>query len=218
MRVDVEQRSEDWFTARCGSLGASQVADALSRTKSGYSATRTNLRLKLALERLTGKQAAGFTSAAMQHGIDTENEARIAYSFEQNVTVTEMGLVRHSSIPWTHSSPDGLVGDDGLVEIKCRQPAGHLETLTSGEIPSQYVTQMNWQLACMPERQWVDYVCYNPDFPEDLKLFIKRHYRNDEQILELEKSVCEFLAEVETDLETINSIRRRVETGKTIIR
>jgi putative phage-type endonuclease len=213
MRVDVEQRSEDWFTARCGSLGASQVADALSRTKSGYSTTRTNLRVKLALERLTGKQAAGFTSAAMQHGIDTEAEARIAYSFEQNVAVSDIGLVRHSSIPWTHCSPDGLVGDEGLVEIKCRQPAGHLETLTTGEIPSQYVTQINWQLACMPERKWVDYVCYNPDFPEDLKLFIKRHHRNDEQIMELEKSVCEFLAEVEADLAAINGIRGRSTVG-----
>jgi putative phage-type endonuclease len=213
MRIDVEQRSEDWYTARCGSLGASQVADALSRTKSGYSTTRTNLRVKLALERLTGKQAAGFTSAAMQHGIDTEAEARIAYSFEQNVAVSDIGLVRHSSIPWTHCSPDGLVGDEGLVEIKCRQPAGHLETLTTGEIPSQYVTQINWQLACMPERKWVDYVCYNPDFPEDLKLFIKRHHRNDEQIMELEKSVCEFLAEVEADLAAINGIRGRSTVG-----
>jgi putative phage-type endonuclease len=213
MRVDVEQRSDDWYAARCGSLGASQVADALSRTKSGYSTTRTNLRVKLALERLTGKQAAGFVSAAMQHGIDTEAEAKIAYSFDQNVTVTETGLVRHSSIPWTHCSPDGLVGDEGLVEIKCRQPAGHLETLTTGEIPAQYVTQINWQLACMPERKWVDYVCYNPDFPEELKLFIKRHHRNDEQIMELEKSVCEFLAEVEADLAAINGIRGRSTVG-----
>lgn len=213
MRIDVEQRSEDWFTARCGSLGASQVAEALSRTKSGYSATRANLRLKLMLERLTGKQTVGFKSAAMQHGIDTEDEARIAYSFDQNVSVTETGLVRHSIIPWTHCSPDGLVGEDGLVEIKCRQPAGHLETLKSGEIPPEYITQMNWQLACMPERQWVDYVCYNPDFPDDLKLFVKRHFRNDEQILELEKSVCEFLAEVEDDLAAVNSLRNGSEVS-----
>jgi putative phage-type endonuclease len=213
MRIDVEQRSAEWFSARCGSLGASQVAGALSRTKSGYSATRANLRLKLMLERLTGKQTASFTSAAMQHGIDTEAEARIAYSFDQNVPVNETGLVRHSSIPWTHCSPDGLVGDDGLVEIKCRQPAGHLETLTTGEIPLEYITQMNWQLACMPERQWVDYVCYNPDFPEDLKLFIKRMQRDDKKILELEQSVCEFLAEVEADLAAIDGIRGRVKAS-----
>ena len=206
MTQDIIQRSDDWFSARCGSLGASQIADALAKTRSGYSASRANLRAKLVLERLTGKQEDGFKSAAMQFGIDNEEHARSAYQFLMNASVQEVGLYKHPSINWTHASPDGLVGERGLLEIKVPQPATHLETLKSQTIADRYIKQMYWQMTCTG-RDWCDFVSFQPSFPEDLQFFCKRIERDDKVIADLESQVAEFLAEVEADLDALNALR-----------
>lgn len=199
------QGTDEWRAARVGSLGASRLADAIARTKTGYGASRANLMAELICERLTGKPATTFISAAMQHGTETEPEARDAYSFYSGHTVEQVGLIRHPKIEQSHASPDGLIGDDGMLEIKCPQPAAHLETLTSQEVPTKYLTQMMWQLACSG-RQWVDYVSYSPSFPEHMRLFVKRIPRDNKRIAELESEVASFLLEMAVKLSELNSL------------
>jgi putative phage-type endonuclease len=202
----LDQRSPEWLAARCGSLGASSVHEAIARTKTGWGASRANLLARLVVERLTGAPQEGFTNAAMQHGIDTEPEARAAYSFLADVDVHEVGLVRHPTINGTHASPDGLIeaARPGLIEIKCPQPAAHLALLSGELTPSKYVTQIQWQLACTG-RMWADFVSYSPAFPESMRLFVQRIERNDRAIAELEAQVREFLAELDAKLAALTS-------------
>lgn len=202
---EIIQGSEEWRLARVGSLGASRVADAVAKTKSGYGASRSNLMAELICERMTGQPAPTFINAAMQHGTETEPEARDAYCFYTGNAVDQVGLIRHPKIEQSHASPDGLIGEDGMLEIKCPQPAAHLETLLSQKIPEKYVTQMMWQLACSG-RQWVDYVSYSPSFPENMRLFIKRLPRDDKRIAELESEIAAFLLEMAVKLSELNSL------------
>ena len=193
------QRSKEWIAARAGSLGASSLWEAVSRTRSGFSASRANLLARLAVERLTGTACESYTSGAMQHGIDTEPEARNAYAFYRSTEVEEVGLVPHPSIKGSHASPDGLVGKDGLVEIKCPNSATHLDFLLTGEIPEKYVIQMLWQMACTG-RKWCDYVSFDPRFPEEMRMRVKRIEADPERIKQLEKDVVIFLEELESKI------------------
>ena len=193
------QRSEEWRLARCGSLGASQIHEALARTKSGWGASRANLRAALVAERLTGVPTEGYINAAMQHGIDTEPQARAAYSFFRDAEVVEVGLIRHPKIERSHASPDGLVGDGGMLELKCPNTATHIDTLLAGTIPDKYVIQALWQMACSG-RQWVDFCSFDARLPERMRLFVKRIPRDEGRIAELETEVRTFLAEVESTL------------------
>lgn len=197
----MDQRSDEWFQARLGKVTASKINDILAKTKSGYSTSRSNYLIQLVSERLTGQKTDTYINTAMQHGIDTEDEARSAYIFA-HANVIEEGFVDHPSIPMTGASPDGLVGDDGLIEIKCPLPTTHTQTLMSEEAPKKYINQMMWQMACTG-RKWCDFVSYCPSFPENLKLFVKRVERDDKLIAELEKSVIEFLKEVETTVDKL---------------
>ena len=140
------QRSPEWFAARLGSLGASQLADALAKTKSGWGASRSNLQTKLVLERLTGRQEENFSSTAMQWGVDKEDDARTAYSFFTGREVTEVGLYKHPTIVGSHASPDGLVAHDGCLEIKCPNSLAHIEVLKTNKIAHRYLLQMQWQM------------------------------------------------------------------------
>ena len=192
-----EQGSPEWFAARAGKVTASRVADIIAKTKSGYSASRANYMADLLVERLTGQKTEGFTSSAMQWGVDHEPAARDRYAFMRDVDVEETGFVIHPAIEQSGASPDGLCGDDGLIEIKCPNTATHIETLLNGEIPAKYITQMQWQMACT-KRAWCDFVSYDPRLPSEMQLFIKRVYRSDETITELEREVLAFLSELET--------------------
>jgi putative phage-type endonuclease len=199
------QRSNEWFAARCGSLGASQLADALAKTKSGWGASRANLRAKLVVERLTGQQEESFTSAPMQWGVDKEEEARIAYSFLTGRNVVEVGLYKHPTIIGTHASPDGLVDDDGCIEIKCQNSATHIETLKSNLVAHKYLLQMQWQMRCA-DRQWCDFVSFDPRMPDHLMLYIQRVQRDDDMLATLESEVGAFLAEVDADVKALSKI------------
>lgn len=198
----MEQRSEEWFKARLGKVTASNLSNVMATTKTGESAYRKNYRHQLVTERLTGKQIEIPINQAMQHGIDTEDEARDFYVFKY-ADVEEIGFIDHPTIDMAGASPDGLVGTDGLIEIKCRQPQNHTETLISHQIPDKYKLQMYWQMACTG-RKWCDYVSYCPSFPENLKMVVIRLERDEEQIKLLEESVIKFLTEVE---DTVNFIK-----------
>lgn len=207
MTEGIEQRSDAWFAARCGSLGASQIADAVAVLKDGKTpaATSANLAAKLVIERLTGVQEDGFKSAAMQWGIDQEENAKRAYEALTGEFASDVGLYTHPTIKGTHASPDGLVGVDGLVEIKCPNSATHIETLKTGKVAKNYIYQMQWQMACTG-RAWCDFVSYDPRMPEHLQLFVQRHERDDKLIAELEAKVQAFLDRVQDDLDALNQI------------
>jgi putative phage-type endonuclease len=206
----MEQGSQEWKLARCGSLGASRVADAIAKTKTGWGASRANLAAELICERLTGQPTEGFTNAAMQWGTEKEPYARDAYALRVGLEIRQVALVRHPSIALTHASPDGLVGLDGLLEIKCPQTATHIETLTTGAIPQKYITQMQWQMACTG-RDWCDFVSFDPRLPQTMALFVKRVERDDSFILQLEDDVAGFLEEVDA---TVVRLRAMYETAE----
>ncbi len=187
---------DSWKQARVGHVTASRIADLMARTKTGYSASRGTYLGQLVSERLTGMPHEGFTSPAMQWGLDTEAEAVAAYSFFKNVDVLPGSFVLHPAISWTGATPDGLVGSDGLVEVKCPNTSTHIETVLTDAIPGKYRQQMLWQMACTG-REWCDLVSYDPRMPEPLRLFVRRVERDDEQIAELEREVREFLFELD---------------------
>lgn len=206
--IDVEQGSDQWHQQRCGSLGASQVHEVLAKTKSGYSAARGNAIARIASERLTGLTQETFKNAAMQWGNDTEPQARSAYSFFTGNTVSIVGMYKHPTMNGTHASPDGLVGHDGLIEIKCPNSLTHIETLSSEKIDPKYITQMQWQMF-MTERDWCDFVSFDPRWPDYLQLFIKRVERDPVRIAELCDEVTKFLGEVDQMMDRIEQIRAK---------
>lgn len=189
------QRTEEWYAARLGRVTASRIADVCARTKTGWGASRKNYMAELVAERLTGTRSEGFTNAAMQWGTDMEPEARVAYELYRDVSVVGTGFVPHPSIADTGASPDGLVRDDGLVEIKCPNTATHLDTLLGSPLPEKYFLQIQWQIACTG-RAWCDFVSYDPRLPESMRLFADRIQRDDVAIKAIEKDVIAFLGEL----------------------
>jgi putative phage-type endonuclease len=194
----MEQGSQEWLAARLGRVTASRVADVLARTKSGPSASRANYAAELVLERALGKGSDFFVNDAMRRGTELEPIARDCYSFETGNSVVEVGFIAHPTIAWSGASPDGLVGDDGLVEIKCCNAAKHLGLLKGGEPDDRYVKQAMWQMACTG-RKWVDLTFYHPDFPVEHQLHIIRIDRDDAELAKMEAEVTAFLREVEAD-------------------
>jgi len=191
----IVQGSPEWFAQRLGKVTASRVADVIAKTKTGYSTSREGYMVELALERITGQRAEAYTNSAMQWGTETEPLARAAYEALTGELVEETSMVQHPRIEMAGASPDGLVGADGLLEIKCPNSATHVQTLRSKKPAGKYITQMMWQMACTG-RSWCDFVSYDPRMPEGLQLFTTRVPRDDKVIAELETEVEKFLEEV----------------------
>lgn len=192
----MDQRSDEWFEARRGKITASKIADVMmKKTTAGY----RNYRAQLMCERLTGQVAESFSNAAMQWGTDTEPQARAAYEFYNGVEVVEVGFVDNPTIENTGASPDGLVANIGMVEIKCPNTATHLETLLNGKIPSKYYDQMQWQMECAG-RQWCDFVSFDPRLPEAMQLFVKRVERDEARLIEITVGVTTMLDQIESDI------------------
>lgn len=187
----MEQRSPEWYAARLGKVTGSAISNVLMESnKAGY----RNYMAQLVCERLTGEATETYVSPAMQHGIDTEDEARAAYMARNAVIVEEVGFVLHQKLE-AGCSPDGLVGDDGLIEIKSVQPATALDLLESRKVPTDHYNQIQWQLA-VTGRDWCDYVVYQPKLPERLRLNVIRVVRNQADILNMTVKVEQFLEEV----------------------
>jgi putative phage-type endonuclease len=188
------QGSDEWHLSRIGNLTASRCHDAVARTKSGYSASRYKLMDELVNERLTGERRVITQSAAMQWGVETEPLARQAYEQILGVDVYETGSVPHPLIEESSASPDGLVNEDGLIEIKCPNTTTMVDTVIKGKIPAAYQTQMMWQLACT-QRDWCDFVMFDPRLPEGRNIWIQTFEPSREEIELLELAVIEFLQE-----------------------
>src|SRR6478735_10741024 len=147
-RCRMQQRSPEWYSAKLGKVGASCISDIMAETKSGPSASRKNYMMKLLCERLTGRKEDGYINAAMQRGIDLEPIARSAYE-AQGAMVQEVGFIPCPLFPdKAGASPDGLVGNDGLIEIKCMNTAQHVEFLRTSKIDSGYELHMLFQMVC----------------------------------------------------------------------
>jgi putative phage-type endonuclease len=192
----MQQREDDWYVARLGKVTASKISDLITKTKSGPSASRKNYMMQLLCERLTSKREEGFTSAAMQRGTDLEAIARSAYEVDQGVMVQEVGFIPCPGIPMAGASPDGLVGDDGLVEIKCPNTAQHVDFIRTGKIDSGYEWQMTMQMVCTG-RKWCDFVSFDDRLPEPLQYRCKRFHFDAARAAEMLAEIKSFIAELD---------------------
>lgn len=200
----MDQGTDEWKKARLGFVTASQISAVMAKGKGGApSKTRTTYMGQLISETLTGVPYEGFTSAAMQHGTETEDEARAAYSLIRDA-VEQVGFIPHPEIKRSGASPDGKVGSDGLTEFKCPNTATHIANLRGAKIDRAYLLQMQWQMACA-DREWCDFVSYDPRMPPDLSIKITRVERDDELIGEISDEVSAFIAEMDL---TIAELRR----------
>lgn len=207
----MDQRSAEWFAARLGKATASKIADITAKGRDGKpGATRATYAAQLVAERLTGEIGESFTNAAMQWGTDTEAAARSAYCYYRDADVVEVGFIDHPTVPMSGASPDGLVGEDGMLELKCPNTATHIATLLGKSVPAKYVKQMMWQMACSG-RKWNDFASYDPRLPETMRLIVIRLHRDEDMIAELEREVGKFLAEVD---ETVSALRNQYEPQK----
>jgi len=194
-----DQRTEEWFAQRLGKVTASKVADLMAKTKSGYSTSRDNYMAQLVVERITNTKADSFSNSAMEWGTTQEPFARAAYEAFTGTMVEEIGFVQHPKIEWAGASPDGLIDDDGLVEIKCPNTATMIDTLLTGKVPQKYYIQMQMQMACT-QRAWCDYAVFDSRMPAKAQLFVKRVPRDDVFIAEMEAEIINFLVEVDVQV------------------
>ncbi len=202
----IEQGSPEWHACRCGKATASRVADIMARGRSGQpSASRANYMAELVIERLTGRVEDGYKSSPMERGNEVEPEAIDAYEFYTGNTTELVGFVDHPTISMFGASPDRLVGEDGLVEVKCPNPATHLATLLGKNIPGVYIKQMQGQLTST-ERIWCDWVSYDPRFPEEMRLVVRRVERNPELIVDMTSAVEVFLAELDGKVKQLRQL------------
>lgn len=195
--MNAPQGSEAWLLAKAGRCTASRFADVLAKIKTGEASSRRNYRLQLVTERLTDRPVDGYKNAAMEWGGEQEAFARDAYEARTGVLVDLSEFIRHPDVAWSGCSPDGLVGDDGLIEIKCPYVSTvHVETMLSGGHPSEHKAQIQGSL-WITGRQWCDFVSFDPRMPERLQLYVFRVVRDEEYIKALEAEVKKFLAEVD---------------------
>lgn len=203
--IQAEQRSPEWFAARLGRATGSRFGDVMAKTRTGYSASRKNYAAELVIERLTGKQADVFVSTAMQWGTDNEPVARLQYMLATGNEVEETGFWQHDSLE-AGASPDGFVGKEGLLEIKCPNSATHIETLWKKKLPHQYQAQIQGQM-WVTGRQWCDFVTFDPRLPDNAQMLVIRVARDDIYIAELEEEIKVFLEEVADQVEFIENYK-----------
>jgi putative phage-type endonuclease len=197
----MEQRSEEWFLARCGSLGGSKIKDALARLKKSGERMQVavDLQWELAAERITGVPAKRVN--ALWWGKEHEDEARRNYAFLTNLEVVKVAIIHHPAIAYAHASPDSLVGDEGGLEIKCPTSATHLKTLLEDAVPEEHLPQVQWNMACAGNaRRWWDFVSYDPRFPPEMQFFERRVLRDEAMISKLESEAIAFLADLDSIL------------------
>ena len=200
----IEQGTPEWHELRRGKVTASRVADILAKTKTGTSVSRQNYLIELALQRTTKTIEPSYTNAAMEWGTATEPQARVAYEVSTNNFVDQVPFIDHPKIQGFGCSPDGLVGADGLLEIKCPNSATHWEYFKAKEPPKKYFIQMQAQMA-VTGAKWCDFVSFDPRMPERSQLLIVNVRRDPEFILYMEAEINQFLEEVSTEVKLMEN-------------
>ena len=191
----IEQGSTAWKMERLGHITASRIADVLAIVKTGEAKGREKYRWELVTQRITNEITEGYTNEAMAWGTATEPQARIVYEMKNEVFVEQVGFIKHPALEWVGASPDGLVEAAGLIEIKCPNTDTHLQTMLADKAPNKYVPQMQMQM-WVTNREWCDFVSYDPRLPDDLSYFCKRVNRDNDFIAKMEVEVKKFLEEV----------------------
>jgi len=187
--IDCAQGSPEWFEARLGSIGGSSISSVVAK---GQGKMRKNLLYRLAGEILSGEKYESYTNHHMERGLELEHQARLEYEFLTGNQVEQVGLIKDSD--HKHSSPDGLVNDYGIIEIKCTIPSVHIETIISDKVPAEYRKQIQWGLhICL--RQWCDFVSYSPTV-KARPVWIKRVERDEKLIAELDAGADLFIKEL----------------------
>lgn len=194
----IQQGTEEWHQLRLGKVTASRVADILAKTKSGASASRGNYLIELALQRVTKTIEESYSNSAMEWGVATEPQARVAYEVLTGNFVDQIAFVNHPTIEGFGCSPDGLVGE-GLIEIKCPNSATHWSYIKANEPPQKYIIQMQAQMS-VTGAKWCDFVSFDPRMPERSQLLIIRVNRDNEFIADMENEIKQFLNEVEAEV------------------
>ena len=201
----MEQYSAEWWAARCGKVTASRIGDLMARTKKGWGAARGHYLAEKVAERITGKPRDRRKVASLDHRLELEPDARAAYEFYSDNVVELAGFIEHPRIPDAGASPDGLIRPNGGLEIKCPDEEAHIQILTAQAIDSDYLYQMQFNIACA-NADWWDFASFNPNMPEELKLYVRRVERDDDMIGDIENSVIEFLAEVELKVSQVRGL------------
>ncbi len=194
-----DQGTQAWKDERAGNITASRIGDVQTKPRKGQreSTVRRNYRAQLICEILTGKAVEDqFQSWDMKRGIELEPRARVEYEIKAGVIVDKCGFIPHHSIPRAGASPDGLIGQDGLVQFKCVKTATHLDWLMEKIVPVEHRGQMYFEMACTG-RKWSDFVSYEPNLPQQLQLFVARLSRDEAEIAEIETEVRKLNAEID---------------------
>jgi YqaJ-like viral recombinase domain len=201
--VDCEQNSAKWIRARTGRITASRICDLMATLKrGGEAASRRDYRAELIAERLTGKAENCYVSKEMRYGSEQEPFARTAYEIRTENIVDQVGFVFHPRLDFSGASPDGLIREDGGLELKCPKTTTHLAYIGAGIVPKEYEYQMLWNMACA-EREWWDFASFDPRLPEKLRLFIVRMPRDGGRIREIEREVMILNNEIDTICEQL---------------
>ena len=213
--LDVKQGTSQWFAARAGLVTGSKAADMMSfLKKGGESAARANYKAQIVAELLTGEpEMGGYLSSYMEWGNEQEQFARAAYEVQTGAVVDTVGLVLHSSIERMGGSPDGIVGEDGGLEIKCPKTTTHIKWIIDGVVPEEHRAQMYFYMACTG-RAWWDFASFDPRLPDPLQLFVKRLARDEEKIAEIEDSVAQFNREVDEQIAQLKALVGEFPIGK----
>jgi predicted phage-related endonuclease len=196
---EILQGSPDWLTLRVGRVTSSRISDLLA---GGKGLTRAAYRNQIVAERLTGIPCDdGYENDHMRRGTEQEPFSRAAYEVKTGVMVDMVPFVAHPRL-MAGASPDGLVGDDGGIEMKNSATHTHIGYLEDDRVPPKYIAQMQWAMACTG-RVWWDFVSYRADLPVNVRLFVKRLKRDDDWIKKTEAEVEKFLAEVDEMVERL---------------
>ncbi|GAA4667291.1 lambda exonuclease family protein [Bartonella pachyuromydis] len=204
----MQQRTAEWFQARLGKVTASNIYNILSKTAKGLPTSKyDDYKIKLITERLTGQTSPYYETEDMKWGIENEEDALREYAFIYDTEVKRCGFIQHPTIQMAGASPDGFVGEDGLIEIKCPRSTNHSRFIINNEIKPEYLAQMQFQMACTG-RKWCDFISYDPRFTRDashLRMKIKRIYRDDKQIEQINQAVESFLVEIKQEIQRIST-------------
>lgn len=200
---EVIQGTPEWLELRIGKISASRAKDLLATVRYGEAAGYRNYKTELAVERITGTRYERYVTKQMEYGTETEGVAATVYQLITGNVAKECGMY---AIEGTNvvASPDRLVGDDGLVEIKCRELGNHVDSITTGKVPDEYYKQIQFQL-WVTHRQWCDYVSYGDEMPDNSKVFVKRIERDEEVINDIVERVEKIEEDISKTTEAIKS-------------
>lgn len=186
------QRTDEWWKKRLGKITASRIGDIMPGARGAYKDSREALAYSLAAEWLTSTPQNTFVTHSMQWGIDQEPNAKLAYTAKTDLEIREADFYQHPTIALSGGSPDGLIQENGLVEIKCPETHTHLKSLCEYYIKPQYIYQMQWCMECAG-KTYCDFVSFDPRVKAPYNIWIYEVERDNEMIAKIKEEVLLFI-------------------------